>query len=183
MKRFITVASLLALGISGYVAVAQPADAPKQGDGEKREAPSRAPEGRPGEGGRTRVRNPNPENLEGAMKLMAGNLKRLKGQIADASKKDENLKLVNEMERGAIIAKGMDINEGPKDAVNLTKEPDAKDKAAKAAEFRKQMIVLVNKLLTLETQIMDGKTDDASKSVDDLLKFRNENHKAFGVKD
>lgn len=179
LNRFTTKVLLpatLVLSI-GVLAFAQPATAPK--NPQPRGEPERAPA--PGEPGTPRrgPGGPNaaPANLEGAMKLMNGSLKRLKTQIADSTKKDDNLKLVNEAQRGAVIAKGMDTTEA------FSKQPDAAKRAKMNADYRPHMIQLVEHLLTLEKQIIADKTEDASKTLDLLKAYRTENHEAFGVED
>ena len=111
------------------------------------------------------------------MKLMNGSLKRLKSQISDSTKKDDNLKLVNEAQRGAVIAKGMDTTEA------FARQTDATKRAKMNTEFRPKMIELVEHLLTLEKQIIADKTEDANKTLDLLKTFRTENHAAYGVED
>ena len=48
-------------------------------------------------------------NVEGAMKGMNRAMKALKVSIGDAAKKDENLKLVGEMQRNCAIAKSLPV--------------------------------------------------------------------------
>jgi len=187
LNRFTTKVILpatLVLSI-GVLAFAQPATTPAPKNPQPRGEPERAPEApAPGQPG-TQRRGPGgpggpnaaPANLEGAMKLLNGNLKRLKGQIADSTKKDDNLKLINEAQRGAVIAKGMDTTEA------FAKQPDAAKRAKMNADYRPHMIQLVEHLLTLEKQIIADKTEDASKTLDLLKAYRTENHTAFGVED
>lgn len=183
MNRFTTKVLLpttLVLSI-GVLAFAQPASTPAPKNPQPRGEPERAPAA--GEPGNERrgpgATGPNaaPTNLDGAMKLMNANLKRLKTQITDSTKKDDNLKLVNEAQRGAVIAKGMDTTEA------FSRQPDPAKRAKMNADFRPQMIQLIEHLLTLERQIIADRTDDASKTLDLLKIYRTENHAAFGVED
>lgn len=187
MNRFTTKVLLpatLVLSL-GVLAFAQPATTPAPKNPQPRGEPERAPDaparGEPGSPrrgpGGPGGPNAMPANLEGAMKLLNGNLKRLKAQIADSTKKEDNLKLINEAQRGAVIAKGMDTTEA------FARQPDAAKRAKMNADFRPHMIQLVEHLLTLEKQILADKTEDAAKTMELLKAFRTENHEAFGVKD
>jgi soluble cytochrome b562 len=109
------------------------------------------------------------------MKQMNGAMRRLRDQIGDASKKEDNLKLIGDMERGAVAAK----NATPK---KLRDVPEA-ERPAKAEKFRRDLITLTRKLLDIEQNIMDGKNDAAKKGLEELTKIRDEEHKYFGVDD
>ncbi len=183
-KVLLSATIALSLGVLAFAQPATPAPKNPQPRGEPErapESPAQAPaRGEPGARrgpGGPGGPNATPQNLEAAMKLMNGNLKRLKAQITDTSKKDDNLKLINEAQRGAIIAKGMDTSEA------FEKQPDASKRPKMLADFRPKMIELVEHLLTLEKQIIADKTEDASKTLELLKAFRTENHDAYGVKD
>jgi hypothetical protein len=80
----------------------------------KQEQPGRAPEGgrQPGQpDGRQGRGGGEITNVESAMKLINRSVRRLKNQIADPEKKEENLKLVGDIERGIVAAKGMGLPE------------------------------------------------------------------------
>ena len=173
------------LGISlGLAAIAQPA-APKADPADKTQPtpqPGQPGEpGQPGGPGGPGARGPRqggtPTTLDGAMKQMNGRFRQLKKQVTDATKKTDNLRLVNEMQQAAVLAKGMDPTEAFK------KEPDSAKKTKMVVEFRRHMITLVENLITLEKQFLDDKLDDANMSVQALAKFKIENHEFFGVKE
>lgn len=176
------IATLAVLATLSALAIAQPG-APGAG-GERKQDGQRQPAGPGGPGGergRSGERGPGGErgpSVEGAMKGMNRALKALKGQIADASKKDENLQLINDMQRGCIAAKGAKF-ELPKDS-----KPASPDElAAIAKKFRAEMISLARQLLALEEDIIDGKTDQAKLKLDAIVELRDKEHKEFGVKD
>ncbi len=117
-------------------------------------------------------------NLEGAMKSMGRALKSLQSTIGDASKKEENLKLIFEMERACAGAKGAQL---PPD---ITK--DAADDAAKAkmtAEFRAGLNKMLRALLDLEQSVTDGNTAQATSQLATIAQLRDASHKQLGVKD
>lgn len=111
-----------------------------------------------------------PGSIRQAMTQMERALQKLKKQAGDATKKDENLKLVADMQRAALGAK--QTTPGRR---NQTPDPD------KIAIYRRQLIATMQQLLTLETQIMDGKTEDAKKTVDAIANLRDESHGMLGV--
>ncbi|MFO0783722.1 MAG: cytochrome b562 [Phycisphaerales bacterium] len=117
-------------------------------------------------------------NLEGAMKSMGRALKSLQSTIGDASKKEENLKLIFEMERACAGAKGAQL---PPD---ITK--NAADDAAKAkmtADFRADLNKLLRALLDLEQSVTDGNTAQATSQLATIAQLRDASHKQLGVKD
>jgi len=101
----------------GSLALAQPADgqAPARQPADQRPArdgggqPGR-PGGQPGDG-RQDARRGGGEitSVDSAMKLINRSVRRLKGQITDAAKKEDNLKLVGDIERAIVAAKGMPL--------------------------------------------------------------------------
>jgi pyrimidine operon attenuation protein/uracil phosphoribosyltransferase len=111
------------------------------------------------------------------MKLMNRSVQRLERQVADASKKDDNLRLINEAQRGCITAKGL-VPKGP-----WSEEPDAAKKAAALAPYRRDLIAVARKLLDLETAIMDDRAEDAASLIKEIKKLKEEGHKEMGVKD
>ncbi len=147
----------------------QPAPAAQQPrEGER----PRGPGGPGGQGGERRM------SIEGAMKIVNRNTKLLKAQIGDASKRDENLGFVNEMERGCVTAKGLPL---PKDV--LEHASDDAGKAKMRAEYRTQMLVMLKKLIQLDEAIGEGKLDQAKATLEELLALRDKTHKDMGVKD
>jgi hypothetical protein len=117
-------------------------------------------------------------NVEAAMKGMDRAVKQLGKQITDASKKEENLRLVNDMERGCVMAKGAPV---PQDV--LAKAKDDAEKAKWSAEYRKQLFSALRVMVDLEQDILDGKNDDAAKKLAQITKLREESHKILGVKE
>ena len=137
-------------------------------------------QGQPGQPGGPRRQGPGqgqPPNLEGSMKQINRALKQLRGQLSDASKREDNLRLIGEMQRGAVGAKSAK----PEHALE-----EAKDEAAKAkiaAEFRSGLITVVRKLLDAEEAIVNGKPEIAAKLLDEVESLRDKAHKQLGVKD
>ncbi len=106
-----------------------------------------------------------------AMGLIGRTIEKLQQQLADPARKDDNLRLINEAQRGAIIAKGQPL---PPDVLQ-----NARDEAAKAKltdTFRKDLITLLRKLLDMETAIAEGKTDAAKAHLDEVLKLGDAAH-------
>lgn len=136
---------------------------PEQVPGQKREPGA---EGRRGEG----------LGLGGSMKLMDRSLEKLRGQIGDAAKRDENLRLINEVQRGAVTAKGQPL---PPDVLKKAADDTAKTKLSET--FRKELIAFVRKLLDIETEIADGKTDAARTHLEEAMKIGEAAHRALGL--
>jgi hypothetical protein len=110
------------------------------------------------------------------MKGMNRSLRQLNQQIGDASKKDENLRLVNEIQRGCATAKGAVLPE------KYLKGDDAA-KAKTAAEFRSTLIKMMRTLLDMEEDIAAGKTAEAEAKLKQVVKMGEDGHHALGVKD
>lgn len=151
--------------------------APAPGEGQRGGGGSGGGGGRGGPGGASGGRQGGaadaqvlPGSIRQAMTQMERALKKLKTQAGDASKKDENLQLVATMQRACLGAK--QITPGRRGQT-----PDAD----KLATYRRQLIVTMQQLLTLETQLMDGKTEDAQKTVDGIAELRDESHGMLGV--
>lgn len=111
------------------------------------------------------------------MKGMERSIEALKASIADASKKEDNLRLLGDAERFAAGAK----NARPADAL-----ADAKDEAAKAkvlTAFRKHLIDVLKGLIDAEVATMDGKTAEAKAALDKVIALRDSAHKEFNVND
>lgn len=175
-----TAAALLVLSLAAVGVAIQPAGAPaaRPAQPESRQPASKQPE--PGPAPR---REPGAEGrrgeglgLGGSMKLMDRSLEKLRGQIGDAAKKDENLRLINEVQRGAVTAKGQSL---PPDV--LKKAPDEAAKAKLHETFRRELIAFVRKLLDIETEIAEGKTDAARTHLDEAMKMGNAAHQALGL--
>ncbi|MBX3388709.1 MAG: hypothetical protein KF691_04565 [Phycisphaeraceae bacterium] len=128
------------------------------------------PEGRPQ--GERRI------SVEGAMKIMGRNLERLEPQIGDVSKKDENLTLINEMERGCIIAKGLPV---PNDILAKAADDAAKEKMKR--DYRTDLLSVLKTLISLEEAVAAGKTEEAKSLLQEAIKQGNLGHQALGVND
>lgn len=148
----------------------QPAQPGRGPGGERGPGEGRGPGG-PGAEGRR-------ESVEGSMKLINRSLRQLKDQIGDAGKKDENLKLINDAERGVVAAKGQALPAGL-----LKKAADDAAKAKLSDSFRRDLVSLLRSMLDLETSVADGKTEEAKKQLGELIKMRDKAHEELGVKD
>ncbi|HEX2837187.1 MAG TPA: cytochrome b562 [Phycisphaerales bacterium] len=115
-------------------------------------------------------------SVEGGMKGMNRALRTLKGQITDASKREDNLLLINQMQVACVSAKGGKLDE-------VLKDLKPEEAAAKAKEFRADMISLMRTLLEVEENILNEKFDEAQKALDKAQAARDHGHKEFGVKD
>lgn len=100
--------------------------------------------------------------LDQAMQMMQGAEKRL-GKALEKKDLAAVLPLVVEMQRAAQAAKV----ETPPEAEKLS---DAKKKAEFVAGFRKQLISLQKALCDLETAVLDGKADDATRLYESVIK-------------
>jgi len=141
---------------------------------------TRQPERRPGGEGRRPGAEGRGEgmNVEGAMKTMNRSLKQLNGQIADAAKKDDNLKLIGDMERAIVAAKNQPV---PADVLAKAKDDAAKAKVS--SEFRSHLIDALRKIIDVEEAVADGKTDDAKAKLALFAKTQEAGHNAVGLKD
>lgn len=100
-------------------------------------------------------------------------LRTLEGQIGDAAKTEESLRIIGEMQRAAISAKLAGL---PGD---LAKE----DAAARKTAFRANLIKLTRTLLDAEEAVVAGKLDVAKASLAEAAKIRDAAHPAVGVKE
>lgn len=167
--RIVTAASIatLATCLALNIAAAQPERPASPGGGQPGD---RQPERRGGE------RRPGGEapNVEASMKGMNRAVNALKESIGDASKKEANLKLIGDAQRGCINAK----------SGTPRKIADLKDDAAKAKaseSFRRQLMAVARKLLDIEQQILEGKNADAKAALDEVVKMGEKGHEEFGV--
>jgi hypothetical protein len=170
----VAVAAIVAI-VGGSVAF-QPDPAPKKDPTQVRQ-PSDLPRRNPGEG-RGENGPPRAFNLEGAMKQMNRSMKQLSEQITDPSRLDENLRLINDMQRGCAAAKGLGV---PRDMLEKAKTPEEKTKLV--SEFRKDLIAVMRSLLEIEESMIDGKSAYAKAKLDTIIDARDKAHKALGVKD
>jgi hypothetical protein len=147
---------------------------------ETRPARSDQPQGQPGEPGQRGRggQGQGPATVEGSMKGMNRALRQLNAQIGDASKKDDNLRIINDMQRACVNAKGAPLPEGI-----LKKAADDAAKAKLHAEFRHELIKAMRLLLDIETAIADGKGEAATAKLEELKKLRDHAHEEMGVED
>lgn len=118
------------------------------------------------------------------MKQMNGALRRLKEQVGDAAKRDENLKIINDMQRGCVGAKGLPVPAdvlGPKNPAGVLAPND--DAAKKTEGYHRDLIAAMRLMLDIETDLLDNKSDAAKAKLDALMKLRDEAHTRLGVKD
>lgn len=127
----------------------------------------------PGEGGQQRG-----GNVEGAMKQMGRAMKQLSEQITDASKVQENLRLINDMQRGCAMAKGLGV---PKDV--LEKAKDEAEKTKLTADFRKHLIAAMRSFLEVEEALASGDTAGAKAKLDAIGPKIEQAHKEMGLKE
>jgi hypothetical protein len=123
------------------------------------------------QGGERRV------SVEGSMKAIQRSLEALERQIGDASKRDENLKLINDAQRGCVQAKGAGI---PRDILEKA-ATDAASKARLADDYRVHLVKTLRKLIDLEESVAAGKAGDAKAAMEALSKIRDEGHNAMGM--
>jgi len=117
-------------------------------------------------------------SVEQAMRSMNRPVRQLRGQIGDATKRDENLRMINEMQRGCVAAKGLPAPEGV-----LANVADDAAKAEKNEHYRRDLIKALRILVDMEVAVMDGKGDEASKKLDELIAARDKAHEEMGIKD
>lgn len=185
LRRSLPVALVLAAGL-GITSVAhsfQPADTTPT-DSKVTEKPQ--PSERRGAGGQ-----PAQPGIGTSMKLMGRSLRQLRSQIDQPAARAENLKLINDMQRGCIAAKSApfpnDVKKGEPKPGDLPSAPAAQqDQAAHAAEaetYRKHLARALRLLLDIEDAVADGKPDVAKAKTDDLIKLRDAAHKELEVKE
>lgn len=117
-------------------------------------------------------------SVEQAMRSMNRPVRQLRGQIGDATKRDENLRMINEMQRGCVAAKGLPAPEGV-----LANLADDAAKAETNEHYRRDLIKALRILVDMEVAVMDGKGDEASKKLDELIAARDKAHEEMGIKD
>jgi len=148
----------------------QPQQRPERGPG----GPERGPGG-PGGGFGGQGRQ---ASVEAGMKMMNRAARTLNTQISDASKKEDNIRLINDMQRGCATAKGLPL---PAEFFK-----DVKDDAAKAkitAEYRADLIKIMRSMIDVEVAISEGKTAEAKAGLDAIEKIRQASHTRLGVKE
>lgn len=107
------------------------------------------------------------------MKAMNKSLRTLKRQVADASKKDENVKLI------ADIKKNIEASIALQPA--QTKDIPAGEKPAYLDKYKAQMTDLGKMFDELDGLVKAGKTDDAAAVFEKLSQAKEKGHKDFGA--
>lgn len=105
------------------------------------------------------------------MKTVNKNLRTLKRQVEDASKKEENL--------GLIAASKKAIEASMKLEPITTKKVPAGERAAFLEKYKAQMTELAKSYTDLETAVKDGKADEAKKLFERLSEQKEKGHKDF----
>jgi len=105
------------------------------------------------------------------MKGMNRAFRQLKDSVGAAASKDENLRLIGDIQRGVVQSKGMTP---PGKGVADEK------KAAHTEEYRRVQIELLKLTIDLESQTMDGKVKDAEATFAKVEKLKDEAHTKFG---
>ncbi|MGE3108907.1 MAG: hypothetical protein AB7G11_13475 [Phycisphaerales bacterium] len=179
ISRIVSALSLAALLGAGGLAFTFGSSASAQPTGERPNQPERRQPGRdggPGGPGGEGRRGPQ-GSVEQGMKMMNGAARQLGAIIGDGAKQADQLKLINDMQRGAVMAKGLPV---PADVLEKAKDGD-KDKIAKT--FRSNLIKLTRALLDLEEMVADGKTAEAKTKFDEIVKMKDAGHSAMGLKE
>jgi hypothetical protein len=107
------------------------------------------------------------------MKAMNKSLRTLKRQVADATKKDENVQLI------AGIKKNIDASMKLQPA--QTKDIPAAEKAAYLDKFKHQMTDMSKLFDELDAAVKAGKTDVATATFEKLSQSKEKGHKDFGA--
>jgi soluble cytochrome b562 len=109
------------------------------------------------------------------MSAMNKALRTLKRQIADATKKEENIGLIGKIKAGIVEAAKLE----PK----KTKDIPAAEKAAYLEKYKKQMEELGKTFDGIETALKADKADEAKALFDKLAEQKEKGHKDFGADD
>ncbi|HEX8877903.1 MAG TPA: hypothetical protein VF777_14235 [Phycisphaerales bacterium] len=125
-----------------------------------------------GERGERRV------SVEGSMKAIQRSFEALERQIGDPGKRDENLKLINEAQRGCVLSKGAGL---PREIAEKNLFLDAASKARMHDDYRVHLVATLRKLIDLEEAVAAGKTEDAKAALAAVAKLRDEGHNAMGM--
>jgi hypothetical protein len=98
-------------------------------------------------------------------------LRKLKKQVTDASKKDENIKLVEDIRKHFDATKDMEPA--------ATKDQPADKKAAYLAKYKESIDGVSKDWAALEDAIKADKADDVKKLIEKLAKDKEDGHKVF----
>ena len=109
--------------------------------------------------------------LSKEMSAMNKSLRTVKRQLADTSKKSENVELIEKVKKNIDAAKALK----PK---NTDKQSD---KAAYTSKYKDEMGTLEKTVDELEAAIKADKADEAKKALDKIYQIKEKGHKDFGV--
>jgi soluble cytochrome b562 len=109
------------------------------------------------------------------MKAMGKNLKQLKGQIADATKQQSTVDLLESAKKNADAAKKLT----PSKAKDV---PEA-DRAKFVTDYQAAIDKLIGQLGKIEDAVKAGKYDDAQKLFGEIGMIKREGHEKFAPKD
>ena len=109
------------------------------------------------------------------MSAMNKSLRTLKRQVADASKKEDNLALIASMKKH--------LDAGAKLEPAKTKDVPAADKPAYLAKYKEQIASLGKSFDELEAAVKADKADDAKKVFEKMSDQKEKGHKDFGADD
>jgi len=109
--------------------------------------------------------------LGGKMKIIGKSVKALKGQIADATKQQSTIDLLEAAKNAA--------NDAKKLSPEKTKDVPEADRPKFLADYQVQMDKLIEDLGKIEDAVKAGKYDDATKLYGDLNTIKRDGHKQF----
>ncbi len=109
------------------------------------------------------------------MSALNKQLRTLKKQVADSSKKDDNVKLVEGIKEH--LAKAKDLEPA------MTKDQPADKKADFVARYKQQMEATAKNFDALEEAIKADKQDEIKTILDKLAKDKEQGHKDFKAED
>lgn len=113
-------------------------------------------------------------SVEIGMKMMNRAVGTLEGQISDPAKKEENLRLINEVQRGCVTAKGSNLEAALKEH-NETVTPDM------PVKLRATLIDLNRVLLDVESNLLNDQFDQAKANLEKATGIRDQAHKDFNI--
>lgn len=173
-------ASALCILSVAAVLPAQQGDQPARG--EPTPPPQNAPDGRRGPGGPGGPRGPGGPGGDVSVKFVMKGMKRagrqLAAQITDATKREENLHLVNDMQRGCVLAKGQ-----PLQGEFLRAAKTDADKARMREAYRVHLFTALRMLMGTESLIAEGKGEAAKAKLEEVFALSEKAHEEFGVTD
>lgn len=109
--------------------------------------------------------------LSKEMSAMNKALRTLKRQIADPTKKEDNLKLLEGIKKNTTNSHDLDP----------AKTKDQSDKVAYTNKYKEQIIELGKAFGELEAAIRVDKQDDAKKALEKISELKEKGHKDFEV--